>query len=162
MGPVPTASDARTSTVTWVPPTGTGASAIQADVPAHMTGILRGGYAATMQHIRSGLVAASFMTGLVLATGLVAAAPAVAAPAKRPARFVATGIYADYLDARFAANNADADMAAEEFLRSRRVLVRKMGAYGLPDCLRITIAEEPALRACVEALGDFVKQAATQ
>ena len=47
-------------------------------------------------------------------------------------------------------------------LTDRRVLVRKMGAYGLPDCLRITIAEEPALRACVEALGDFVKQAATQ
>lgn len=52
--------------------------------------------------------------------------------------------------------------AAEAFLRSRRVLVRKMGAYGLPNCLRITIAEEPALRACVDALGDFVKQAATQ
>lgn len=52
--------------------------------------------------------------------------------------------------------------AAEEFLRSRRVLTRKMGAYGLPDCLRITIAEESALRACAAALGDFVKQAATQ
>jgi histidinol-phosphate aminotransferase len=52
--------------------------------------------------------------------------------------------------------------AAEAFLRSRRVLARKMGAYGLPDCLRITIAEEPALRACAEALSDFVKQAATQ
>jgi histidinol-phosphate aminotransferase len=55
----------------------------------------------------------------------------------------------------------DAD-AAEAFLRQRRVLVRKMGAYGLGNCLRITIAEEPALRACVQALGDFVKQAATQ
>jgi histidinol-phosphate aminotransferase len=55
--------------------------------------------------------------------------------------------------------NAD---AAEEFLRARRVLVRKMGAYGLGNCLRITIAEEPALRACADALADFVKQAATQ
>ncbi|HEX9449474.1 MAG TPA: histidinol-phosphate transaminase [Dongiaceae bacterium] len=55
--------------------------------------------------------------------------------------------------------NAD---AAEAYLRARRVLVRKMGAYGLGDCLRITIAEEPALRACADALGDFVKQAATQ
>ncbi|HVJ42482.1 MAG TPA: histidinol-phosphate transaminase [Dongiaceae bacterium] len=52
--------------------------------------------------------------------------------------------------------------AAEAFLRTRRVLARKMGAYGLPHCLRITIAEEPALRVCAEALSDFVKQAATQ
>ena len=51
---------------------------------------------------------------------------------------------------------------ANEFLKGRRILPRKMGAYGLPDCLRITIAEEPALQACALALGDFVKQAATQ
>ena len=55
--------------------------------------------------------------------------------------------------------NAD---AADAFLKSRRILARKVGAYGLPDCLRITIAEEPAVRACAEALSDFVKQAATQ
>jgi histidinol-phosphate aminotransferase len=52
--------------------------------------------------------------------------------------------------------------AANEFLKSRRILPRKMGAYGLGDCLRITIAEEPAVKACALALGDFVKQAATQ
>jgi histidinol-phosphate aminotransferase len=52
--------------------------------------------------------------------------------------------------------------AAADFLKSRRVLPRRMGAYGLPDCLRITIAEESAVKACAEALGDFVKQAATQ
>ncbi len=57
--------------------------------------------------------------------------------------------------------NLNAD-AAEAFLKSRRILVRKMGAYGLPHCLRISIAEEAAVRACAEALGDFVKQAATQ
>jgi histidinol-phosphate aminotransferase len=52
--------------------------------------------------------------------------------------------------------------AANDFLKSRRILPRKMGAYGLGDCLRITIAEEPALQACAQALGDFVNQAATQ
>jgi histidinol-phosphate aminotransferase len=52
--------------------------------------------------------------------------------------------------------------AANDFLKSRRILPRKMGGYGLGDCLRITIAEEPALKACAQALGDFVKQAATQ
>jgi histidinol-phosphate aminotransferase len=55
--------------------------------------------------------------------------------------------------------NAD---AAERFLKSRRVLVRKMGAYGLPDCLRITIAEEEAVKACAAALGAFIQGAATQ
>ncbi|WP_303977190.1 histidinol-phosphate transaminase [Dongia mobilis] len=55
--------------------------------------------------------------------------------------------------------NAD---AAEKFLKSRRILVRKMGAYGLPDCLRITIAEEAAVKACATALNDFVQGAATQ
>ena len=52
--------------------------------------------------------------------------------------------------------------AANEFLKSRRILVRKMGAYSLPDCLRITIAEEPAVKACAQALADFVNRAATQ
>src|SRR3954470_116628 len=52
--------------------------------------------------------------------------------------------------------------AANAFLKSRRILPRKMGAYGLPDCLRITIAEEPAVKACAQALADFVSQAATQ
>ncbi len=55
----------------------------------------------------------------------------------------------------------DAD-SAETFLKSRRILVRKMGAYHLPDCLRVTIAEEAALAACAAALGDFVGKAATQ
>jgi histidinol-phosphate aminotransferase len=55
--------------------------------------------------------------------------------------------------------NAD---AAERFLKSRRILVRKMGAYGLPDYLRVTIAEEAAVKACAAALGDFVQGAATQ
>jgi histidinol-phosphate aminotransferase len=52
--------------------------------------------------------------------------------------------------------------AAHDFLKSRRILPRKMGAYGLPDCLRITIAEEPAVKACAQALTDFVNRAATQ
>jgi histidinol-phosphate aminotransferase len=52
--------------------------------------------------------------------------------------------------------------AATEFLKSRRVRARKMGAYSLPDCLRITIAEEPAVKACAQALADFVNRAATQ
>ena len=42
------------------------------------------------------------------------------------------------------------------------ILPRRVAAYGLPDCLRITIAEEGAVKACAAALEEFVKGAATQ
>lgn len=63
-----------------------------------------------MHQVRTILVALSLVTGL--------GASATAATAKRPARFVATGIYGDYLDARAAASDADADTAAEASLRA--------------------------------------------
>jgi histidinol-phosphate aminotransferase len=51
----------------------------------------------------------------------------------------------NFLLADFAAKPA-AD-AANSFLKSRGIIVRAMGGYGLPDCLRITIgtAQECAL-----------------
>ena len=52
--------------------------------------------------------------------------------------------------------------AALTFLNARRILPRRVAAYGLPDCLRVTIAEEAAVKACAEALEAFVKGAATQ
>lgn len=52
--------------------------------------------------------------------------------------------------------------AALKFLNSHRILPRRVSAYGLPDCLRVTIAEEEAVKACAEALEAFVKGAATQ
>jgi histidinol-phosphate aminotransferase len=52
--------------------------------------------------------------------------------------------------------------AALKFLNARRILPRSVAAYGLPDCLRITIAEEEAVKACADALEAFVKGAATQ
>jgi histidinol-phosphate aminotransferase len=57
---------------------------------------------------------------------------------------------ANFVLASFAAHpradRRDAE-AARQFLKARGVLVRQMGAYGLPDCLRITIGtdEEMAL-----------------
>lgn len=52
--------------------------------------------------------------------------------------------------------------AALKFLNARRILPRRVAAYGLPDCLRVTIAEESAVKACAGALEEFVKGAATQ
>jgi len=46
--------------------------------------------------------------------------------------------------------------AADAFLKSHGIIVRRMGSYGLPDCLRITIGREDEMRALVDALGDFL------
>jgi histidinol-phosphate aminotransferase len=52
--------------------------------------------------------------------------------------------------------------AALKFLNAHRILPRRVAAYGLPDCLRVTIADEDAVKACADALEAFVKGAATQ
>ncbi len=45
--------------------------------------------------------------------------------------------------------------AASAHLKQRGILVRAMAAYGLPDCLRITIGTEEDMRAVAEALAEF-------
>ncbi len=48
--------------------------------------------------------------------------------------------------------------AAYQFLKTHGILVRAMQAYGLPDCLRITIGTEPENQALLEALEQFMDQ----
>ena len=43
--------------------------------------------------------------------------------------------------------------AADAALKARGVVVRKMGGYGLPECLRITIGTEEECRLVAEVLG---------
>jgi histidinol-phosphate aminotransferase len=50
--------------------------------------------------------------------------------------------------------------AALAHLRENGILVRALAAYGLPDCLRITIGTEAEIRAAVEALEGFMARAA--
>jgi histidinol-phosphate aminotransferase len=69
---------------------------------------------------------------------------------------------ANFVLVRFPADPKLNAEAALEFLNARRILPRSVAAYGLPDCLRITIAEESPVKACAEALEAFVKGAATQ
>jgi histidinol-phosphate aminotransferase len=45
---------------------------------------------------------------------------------------------------------------AQEFLKSRFILVRQVGAYHLPQCLRITVGTADENRAVVAALAEFV------
>jgi histidinol-phosphate aminotransferase len=48
--------------------------------------------------------------------------------------------------------------AADAFLIARGIILRGVGAYGLHDCLRLTVGTEEANRAVVAALRDFVAQ----
>ena len=45
--------------------------------------------------------------------------------------------------------------AANDYLNSKGVIVRPVGGYGLPDCLRITIGTEDQNRAVLDALSEF-------
>ncbi|MFQ5438854.1 MAG: aminotransferase class I/II-fold pyridoxal phosphate-dependent enzyme, partial [Paracoccaceae bacterium] len=62
---------------------------------------------------------------------------------------------ANFILARFGSERA-AD-AADEFLRARGLIVRKVKGYKLPDCLRISIGDEDANRLLVATLADFAK-----
>ncbi len=64
---------------------------------------------------------------------------------------------ANFVLARFA--DAETADAAERYLRERAILVRRMGAYGLPDSLRITIGLADEVAAAAAALTDFMKEA---
>lgn len=61
---------------------------------------------------------------------------------------------------RFPAEARRGADAAELFLKSRGILVRKMGGYGLPDALRVTIGLEDEMRVVVAALAAFMEPAA--
>lgn len=47
-------------------------------------------------------------------------------------------------------------VAANTFLKSRGIIVRRMGGYGLPDSLRISIGVQDEMTALVDALSEFM------
>jgi histidinol-phosphate aminotransferase len=47
---------------------------------------------------------------------------------------------------------------ADAFLVARGLILRPVGGYGLPDCLRLTVAGEEANRRVVAALAEFMKR----
>ncbi len=57
---------------------------------------------------------------------------------------------------RFPGQNGHDAATALTWLKARGILVRGMAAYGLPDCLRVTIGTEAQTRAVVAALAEFV------
>ncbi|HWE74314.1 MAG TPA: histidinol-phosphate transaminase [Stellaceae bacterium] len=65
---------------------------------------------------------------------------------------------ANFVLARFPKGAPQAD-AAWDYLRERGILVRKVAVYHLPEYLRITIGKEHEMRAVVDALKEFLRQA---
>jgi histidinol-phosphate aminotransferase len=46
---------------------------------------------------------------------------------------------------------------ADTYLNGHGIILRRMEAYGLPHCLRLTVGDEEANRAVIKALSDFLK-----
>ena len=68
------------------------------------------------------------------------------------------GVPCDDSDANFVlARFADEDEAAacDAHLKSEGLIVRRVTSYGLPDCLRITVGDEPACRRVLHAIAQF-------
>src|SRR5262245_18700815 len=63
---------------------------------------------------------------------------------------------ANFILVHFPANAGRGADAADQYLKTRGIIVRKVGAYGLPNCLRVTIGTEADNRAVVAALTDFL------
>ena len=63
---------------------------------------------------------------------------------------------ANFVLVHFLADPNKGAAAADEFLKARGIIVRRVGAYGLPNALRMTIGMEADNRAVVSALADFL------
>jgi histidinol-phosphate aminotransferase len=63
---------------------------------------------------------------------------------------------ANFLLVRFPAVAGRTAREADDFLVRRGLVLRRLGAYGLPDGLRLTVGTEEANRLVVAALADFV------
>ncbi len=63
---------------------------------------------------------------------------------------------ANFVLARF--GSADEADACDAHLKGEGIIVRKVGGYNLPHCLRITVGDESACRRVVHAIGQFKGQ----
>jgi histidinol-phosphate aminotransferase len=48
--------------------------------------------------------------------------------------------------------------AADAFLRANGIIVRKVGGYGLPQCLRVTVGTSEEVASVVDAFSEFMRQ----
>ena len=72
-------------------------------------------------------------------------------------RLKVTPSVGNFLLIHFAANGKKTAALADDYLIDHGIILRRMEAYGLPHCLRMTVGDEEANRAVVSALADFLK-----
>ncbi|NOT42654.1 MAG: histidinol-phosphate transaminase, partial [Alphaproteobacteria bacterium] len=63
---------------------------------------------------------------------------------------------ANFLLTEFPATGAKTAAAADAFLMSRGIILRAVGAYGLPNCLRLSVGTDEGNKAAVAALEEFM------
>jgi histidinol-phosphate aminotransferase len=63
----------------------------------------------------------------------------------------------NFLLIHFASSGKKTAVMADAYLNEHGIILRRMEAYGLPQCLRMTIGDEEANRAVVSVLADFLK-----
>ena len=63
---------------------------------------------------------------------------------------------ANFLLVHFPSGNGRSAEAADEFLQSRRIILRRVAEYGFPDALRMTIGTEEENLAVLDALKAFL------
>jgi len=66
---------------------------------------------------------------------------------------------ANFILARFASE--EEAVACDEFLKRDGLIVRRVAGYGLPNCLRITVGDEPSCRRVAHMIGVFKAGGAT-
>ncbi len=66
---------------------------------------------------------------------------------------------ANFVLLHFPGEGAHTAADADEFLAARRIIVRRVSGYGLPNCLRVTVGLEEENHALVRALSDFMSDA---
>jgi histidinol-phosphate aminotransferase len=67
---------------------------------------------------------------------------------------------ANFLLIHFPKDTVQGAVACDEFLKSRGIILRRVAAYSLPDCLRLTVGTEEENRKVVAALAEFRAQVA--
>lgn len=70
--------------------------------------------------------------------------------------FEVTASVGNFILIRFPRENGRTAADADEFLMQRGFVLRTVKAYGLPDCLRMTIGSEAANRGVVKSLSQFI------
>lgn len=64
--------------------------------------------------------------------------------------------HTNFILARF--NDEDTANACDDALKAEGLIVRRVAGYGLPNCLRITIGDEPSCRRVAHVIGRFMAE----